>query len=542
MTRRPGLYAGLIGLAVLLALQTANGQFPRPAYPPTQLPQTGEPPLADPKIKPNTDASDRARQSIIGSVPPARGVAAAAPIASDPPTPIVTIHVAAPSSVGAGADVEYTITVENKSQAAAHHVKVSDPIPAGTQLVADKADPLPTESDAKHIAWELGSLKPGDTRTLHVTFRPLKEGLDALENTARVQFEHGQRVRTILKRPQLVVTKTSVKHALEGTPIACTLVVENNGEVDVTNIEIHDALTDGLHFESDEDRRTPVKTWTIATLGPKQSRTFTYNVIGEKAGAMTSHVIAKAERGVLTSYDWKVNVGPSPVTVKITGPKQIYLNYPAVYQISVNYKGVDPLDNVVVSMPLLKGMKILRATPGSQSFKDRVQWPLPKLSAGETRNISVSLEMASVGTTPISAQVLWHGPTQTDEVTTEFLGAVALHLQLQQSNNPIRVGEKIRYSMTVTNNGTAPAKGVKLIVNFPVSQLAVDADGTDGKQQPDRSFVIEINEIAPKEKQVRQVTLKATAQGSAKFHVEMESAEHLPAGNVTKEEVTTITE
>jgi len=46
----------------------------------------------------------------------------------------------------------------------------------------------------------------------------------------------------------------------------------------------------------------------------------------------------------------------------------------------------------------------------------------------------------------------------------------------------------------------------------------------------------------PKEKLVRQVTLKATAQGSAKFHVEMESAEHLPAGNVTKEEVTTITE
>ena len=167
---------------------------------------------------------------------------------------------------------------------------------------------------------------------------------------------------------------------------------------------------------------------------------------------------------------------------------------------------------------------------------------LPKLSAGETRNFNISVEMPNAGTTPISAQVLWHGPTQTDEVTTEFLGAVALHLQLQQSNNPVRVGEKVRYTLTVTNNGSAPAKGVRLIVTFPVSQLTADADGTDGKQQPDRSLVIEISQIAPKEKLVRQVTLKATAQGSAKFHVEMESAEHLPAGNVTKEEITTITE
>jgi uncharacterized repeat protein (TIGR01451 family) len=470
MTRHPGVFAGLIGLAMLMALQTATGQFPRQNAPPTPLPQTVEPELADPRTKPNTELSDKARQAIIGSAPSARGTAAAPTVAPDPPTPLVSIHVAAPASASAGADVEYTIVVENKSQAPAHHVKVSNPIPAGTQLVADKADPLPTETDAKHIAWEVGSLKPGESRTLRVTFRPLQEGLEAIENTARVQFEHGQRVRTTLKRPQLVLKKTSVKHALEGSPIACTLTVENTGDVEVVNIEVHDALEDGLHFEAEAeaDRRSPVKSWTIPALGPKQSKEFTYNVVGQKAGALTSHIIAKADRGVLTSFDWTINVGPSPVTVKITGPKQIYLNYPATYQISVYYKGADPLDNVVLTVPLLKGMKIVRASTGSQTFKDRVQWPLPKLSAGQTRTIGITVEMANAGTAPVSAQVLWHGPTQIDEVTTEFLGAVALHLQLQQSNNPVRVGEKVRYALTVTNNGTATAKGVKLIVTFPV--------------------------------------------------------------------------
>ena len=159
MTRRLGLCACLIGAALLMAVQSATGQFPRQNIPPIPLPDTEPPPLADPKTKPATDISDRARQSIIGSVPPARGVAPAPVISPDPPTPTVTIHVNAPASVGAGADVEYTITVENKSQAAAHHVKVSDPIPAGTQLVADKADPLPSEkAEAAGISWvPLGS-------------------------------------------------------------------------------------------------------------------------------------------------------------------------------------------------------------------------------------------------------------------------------------------------------------------------------------------------------------------------------------------------
>jgi uncharacterized repeat protein (TIGR01451 family) len=542
MSRRPLVWGGLIALGLLAVAQRSWGQFPPQNIPPTRTQQTEEPDLADKKTLPSNQPPERIRTPIVGTGPMVRGAVGGAAIAPDPPTPVVSIHLEAPSGVSAGTDVEYKITVENKSQAPAHHVKVTDPIPDGTQLVDEKTDPLPTEKDAKHVAWELGTLKPGETRNIRVGFRPLKEGMETIDNIARVQFEHGQKVRTVLKRPQLVVRKTSVKHALEGASIACTLVVENTGEVEIVNIEVNDELFQGLHFVDEADRGKPVKTWKIPSLAPKQKQEFTYNVAGDKAGALTSHVLAKAERGALASFDWKVNVGPSPVAVKIEGPKQLYLNYPATYQVSVHYKGADPLDNVVLSFPLLKGMKIVRATPGSQSFKDRVQWPVSKLMAGETRNFSISVEMANVGTVPVSAQVFWHGPTQIDEVTTEFMGAVALHLALQQPSNPVRVGDKVRYTLTVSNSGTAPAKNVKLIVTYPVSQFAMDVDGTDGKQQADRSLVILVNEIAPKAKQTRTVTLKATAQGKAVFHVEMESAEHLPSGNVTREEQTTITE
>src|SRR5262249_31771471 len=154
---------------------------------------------------------------------------------------------------------------------------------------------------------------------------------------------------------------------------------------------------------------------------------------------------------------------PSPLTVKMTGPRQHYVNYPAAYQIQVNHAGATPVENVVVAFNLQKGMKVVRATPGAQDFKDRLQGALPRLNPGETRTLNVAVQADAAGTVPNFVQVLWRGPEQHDEVTTEFLGASALHLDLRESNDPVRVGDKVRYTLIVSNRGNAPAKDVKLI-------------------------------------------------------------------------------
>jgi uncharacterized repeat protein (TIGR01451 family) len=548
MSRWMHTWSMLLGLA-LAAPGPALGQFPPQNIPPTRVPETEEPDVAD-KSK-AADLPDRARQAIIGSVAPTRApFAAPAPrTAPDPPTPSVAIHVSAPASISAGADVEYKIVVENKSSAPAHHVQVSNPIPRGAAL--QSAEPTADDTRPGSLVWKLGTLKPGESRTIKLVLRPFQDGLEAIENTARVQFEHGQMVRTVLKRPQLTIKKMTHLHALEKQPIACKLVVENSGEVEVVNIQVREALNEGLLFEADADRASPVKTWTIGSLAPKQKKEFTYNLVGEKSGTLGSHVVATAERGVVTGHDWHINVGPSPLTVKMTGPREIYLNYPAKYDIQLNYSGTTALENVVVAFNLARGMKVARATPGAQDFKDRVQWTIARLNPQEKRSFSVSVQMANAGTVPNFVNVLWHGPEQRDELVTEFRGAVALQLSLHESNNPIRVGDKVRYTITVTNRGNAPTKDkdVKLIVKFPVSQFALDPDGSDGKQPtgadgkplPETQVEILLPAIPPKDKATRQITLKATHPGKAIVHVEMESSE-LPSGNVIKQEPATITE
>jgi uncharacterized repeat protein (TIGR01451 family) len=529
---------GLLIAVGLLATGLAAGQY----IPPTRVPETDEPGLADKKTP--QELPDKFKKSMIGAAPAAgtsvTPVTPGRPVSVDPPTPAVSIHVSAPESASAGGDVEYKIVVENKSQAYAHHVRVTFPIPPGVQL--QQSEPIAEERSAQQLAWKLETLKPGDKKEIRVVVLANKDGMEWVDGTARVQFEHGQKVRTVLHRPQLAIRKVTNRHELVNDPISCKLIVENTGAVDVTGIKLDELLNEGLTFAAPGTAVSIQKHWDIEKLGPKQTREFTYSVFGTKQGTLTSKIEARAERGVKVEQSWQINVGPSPLSVKLNGPKQVYLNYPARYDIEVDYKGTAPLDNVVVVFGLQKGMKIVRSTPGAKSFEDRLQWAVPKLTGGgKPTTFSVWAQANVAGNVPIWADALWHGPKQHAEATTEFVGAAALHLDLRESADPVRVGEKVRYTLTVTNRGTAAATDVRLLASFPMTQFAVDKDGTDGEMTAGTQVIGPLT-IPPKGSVTKTITLKATAAGKAVLHVEMESKEHLQAGNVTREEPTTITE
>ncbi len=110
---------------------------------------------------------------------------------ADPPTPSVSLHVRAPASAAAGQEVDYRILVENTSQAAAYHVRVRSAVPAAATFV--RASPEPTARDPQ-IIWELDTLPPGTSREILLTLKPTADG--DIDVTARVQFEHGESVRT----------------------------------------------------------------------------------------------------------------------------------------------------------------------------------------------------------------------------------------------------------------------------------------------------------------------------------------------------------
>ena len=541
MTGRSKIIVG-IGLAVAFAwLSAAQGQYPPGTIPPTPVPlrESPEPDLADPK-KPG-DLPDKFRPEVLTpkGVPNAlANSGTAAGNSNDPPTPSVSIHVGAPAQVAIGSPLVYTITVENRSQASAHHVKVSNPLSANLQF--NKSDPTPDENSTTMLTWKLGTLKPGDSRTIKLELAFKGDAADSIENVARVSFEHGQRVKTALQRPKLSVKKYSNQFAIENQPLSCRLVVENNGPLDVANIIVRESLGDGLEFADGDPAKKKAQIWTFERIKAGGKAEKTYTVTPTKTGELQSTIEASAERGVIAKEIWRVHAGQPPLKVAISGPDKVYLNYDATYQIKLQNTGTVALDNVAVAFTLAQGMQVMRSSQGGQGFKDRVQWSVGELRAGDIRNFAITIRAKNAGRVPNIATAYWRGPEQRATVDTDFMGATALQLSLRESKDPVAVGEKVVYTLVVHNRGTTPATGVQLLAQFPIDQFALVPEESDGKMDlKSRDILIGPLTIGPGKMQTKQITLRASRAGTATFHLEM-SAKDLTSGNVVKEESTTV--
>ena len=115
---------------------------------------------------------------------------------ADPPTPTVRLRVRAPMAAASGQEVDYHILVENPSRAAANHVQVRVPLPANVDFVRASPDPAVREPQ---FLWDFGTMPPSTSKEILLTLKPT--GANDVDVIARVQFEHGESVRTHIGAP-----------------------------------------------------------------------------------------------------------------------------------------------------------------------------------------------------------------------------------------------------------------------------------------------------------------------------------------------------
>src|SRR6266404_2627120 len=174
------------------------------------LAPTREPPFAD----------------ALAPVPTKPTAAGAEP--ADPPAPVVVLRVRVPASAAAGQELEYRICVENCSPAAAHHVLVRNPLPAGAHFV--RANPEPSVREPE-LLWRLGTLEAGAKREIVLVLAPTGSG--DVKNCARVQFEHGECVTTKVARPSLSMHKQGPTQAVLSDTLNYRLTLTNTGSAEL---------------------------------------------------------------------------------------------------------------------------------------------------------------------------------------------------------------------------------------------------------------------------------------------------------------------
>jgi len=153
------------------------------------------------------------------------------------------------------------------------------------------------------LLWELGSLNAGEHKAIVFTIKP--KGTEDVSNSAYVQFEHGQKVRTRIARPGLKLQIEGPAQAISPNPILFRLTVSNIGQTLARDVVLKDELPDELVYGNSKPAVGYEKTllWKLGTLKHGETRRVELEAIPTKPGTYSNKVEVSAAGGVAAAHD-----------------------------------------------------------------------------------------------------------------------------------------------------------------------------------------------------------------------------------------------
>jgi uncharacterized repeat protein (TIGR01451 family) len=500
--QRSARLAQLAGWAIALLWMANRGQalsqpapqctVQQPWLPPAAV--AGEPPLADSPTPPKTPVPPSPPFTAPLPTPlapeetnPLPGMPFPGAEPRDPQVPIVRLRVRVPARVQPDKDIEYRLTIENISGADAHHVVVRDRLPAGTRFV--RAEPKPSsEKPAKggvtDLLWDFGTLKAGQQKGIVLFINPA--GTDEVQNSAYVQFEHGQTVKTRIAKPGVRVRATAPAQALLHDPIIFRLDVTNTGPATAKDVVLTDELPDGLQFIDGKPSPKPEKplTWKLGDLPPGQSRHLEYQVISKQTGTFHNKAEVKAAGGVHQKARASLTVGEAKLSLLKTGPQRRLVNRPTPYQITVSNPGTVPATGVQVSDELPSGIEFLGASDGGRVANGQVHWSLGTLPPGAARVLQVVIRAPRPGRFGNMAQAkAEHNLSAKVLAETHFESASGATVEIDKSADPLEVGQKATYTIRLINPAKTAFLRPSLVITVPGEMTVLGQRGPTTAQR-----------------------------------------------------------
>ncbi|MGL4555177.1 MAG: hypothetical protein ACRC33_28760 [Gemmataceae bacterium] len=440
---------------------------------------------------------------------------------ADPPAASVTVRVRVPAEVTAGADVTYRIAAENASRGTAHHVQLKATLPPGVKLV--RSSPV-AEGEAA-LSWKFGTLEPGQRREVTLVVKPTAD--DDIDLCARVQFEHGQCVKTRVTRPGLNVRRTGPVSGIESDYPTYTLEVTNTGRATAKNVAVEEWLPekkiDYMNSKPPATGGIPL-IWELGDLAPGQTKRIEYGAILKEAGKHTIRTVLRAD-GVKQEKSVTVEVGSHDMDVIVAGPAIRAVSRLARYTITVRNTGTSPLTGVKMSDELPEEIVYLGSN-GGRLDGQFVRWDLGTIPAGGKRTVSVEVRSRSPGTFKnVVTATADRGLSGGSNVTTLFAPAGRLAVEIDREASVASVGQELTLLVRVVNLGKANEEKIPLVVTLPDGLELIEARGP-GKPEAVagkiRFGVVDV--LEPGREVTATVRVKAVREGEAKVEAAAGSA------------------
>ena len=354
-----------------------------------------------------------------------------------------------------GDNVTYTVRVTNDGIGDANNVVVCDILGKGLKFLNADGN-FTYDEKTGTITW-IVDLAKGETKTFNVNVTVLSYG--DLSNKVVVGN------KTVIKNITVPEINPGKEINIEvpnfGDNVTYTVIVNNTGKVNATNVVVADKLGEGLTFVNASDggvynETTRTITWII-NLTAGETKYLYVNTTVSAYGNITNSVIVGNK-----TFNKNVTV-PEIIPVKEVNSSDIHIEDEITYTIAVSNPGKTNATNIVIKDVLPEGLKFINASNGGvyDPATGIITW-IVNITANSTVDLTVVANVTKSGNITNTVNV----GNKTANCTIESKDIADLEIHIVADKSEIYIGDSVVCTVTVINNG--PSDAINIIANVLV--------------------------------------------------------------------------
>ena len=432
-------------------------------------------------------------------------------------SPSITIQKLAPEEIQVGKRCTFAIRVQNSGQRTAQRVQIRDEVPLGTELVGTA--PRATVSGSE-IVWDLGTLSPGEERTVEMELLPREEG--EIGSVAMISMTAQASAKARCTRPELALRLTSTPRVHVGQQQVVQIEISNPGSGDATGVMLLETVPSGVSHQAG-----PALEFEVGTLRAGESRRMELVLTAEQAGRIHNVMTARADASLQVEASCDFEVIAPELQLSIEGPQRRFLERPATYRVSIDNPGTASAKDVQLVTHLPKGMQFVSANNMGEydSSSHSVHWSLAELPASERGTVELVALPIEAGqqTLQIATKARLGLEDRTDkQVIVE--GLSALMFEVIDVEGLIEIGRETTYEIRVQNQGSAAATNVQIAAIMPPGIRPVSGQGeTRHTIQGERVVFAPLPQLAPKSETIFRINAQGVRPGDQRVRVQITS-------------------
>ncbi|MDG1808932.1 MAG: hypothetical protein P8I27_13640 [Pirellulaceae bacterium] len=315
----------------------------------------------------------------------------------------------------------------------------------------------------------------------------------------------GDRSLEGVQLPALAVQKIAPAEIRVNREAIFELIVKNTGRTAADNVQVHDHVPQGTQLV---ETIPPAKasasgqiTWNLGAMAPGQQTSIKMKVLPKQAGNIGS--VAHVTYGAVASAQ-SVCTEPK-LSIRHEVPASVLLGQQLFMTIFVENNGNGAADNVVLQTDIPEGLAFATG-------QKELEYSIGTLPPGQSRRVQLPLQAAKVGQ---SQNVLAaHGAGNLRATDTVNIRVTAPKLKLA-SEGPSKkfLNRKATHTITLGNDGTAPATNLQLVARLPRGLQFTSANNQGQYDRNNHAVVWRLAKLDPQKSGSVEITTLPVATG-----------------------------